>query len=84
MNKANHEKAMRIYAALKTLGNDIGDLLREEGRMCEVMTTKRAVPYARVCSALYDARDCVAGAMGYMKYVIGDTQEKEAEQNQKV
>lgn len=82
MNKVNHEKALRIHAELKVLGNAIGDLLREEGRLCDEMTTKRAVPHARVCSTLYDARDCVAAAIGYLQYAIGDVQGEQTEQVQ--
>lgn len=80
MNKTNQEKAKRIYSELKLLNMDIEYLLREEGRMCEIMTTKKAVPYARTCSTLYDARDCVVAAMRYLKYVIAiaeKQQEKE-------
>lgn len=79
MNKANQEKAKHIFTELRPLGNAIGELLREESRICESMPARQAVPYARICLALYDARDYVAGAMGYMKYVIGDLQEKENE-----
>ena len=82
MNKVNQEKALHIRAELKVLGNAIGDLLREEGRLCDEMPAKRAVPHARVCSTLYDARDCVAAAIGYLQYAIGDVQEDKTEQAQ--
>lgn len=82
MNKVNQEKALRIRTELKVLGNAIGDLLREEGSLCDELPAKRAVPHARVCSTLYDARDCVAAAIGYLQYAIGDVQGEQTAQAQ--
>ena len=73
MNKGHQLQAEQICCELKKVEKEITDLLNAEEKLCDVMRPHNAKPYARACTTLYDARDCVMAAQVFMKTMLSET-----------